>query len=203
MLSTLFFPGLNGSEHAHWQSQWQRHLPDAYLVPQSDWARPDLEDWLGNAVAAIHAHPHAILIGHSLGAILIAHLAARYPDLPVAGALLVAPADIEGDHPATCDLQSFALMPMEPFDFRSIVVASTNDPFMNFDRARVLANIWEAAFVDLGAAGHINLAGGYGPWPEGLALLERFLPQRQRRRIVELSPKGTAPFEPDWRQRER
>jgi hypothetical protein len=37
-------------------------------------------------------------------------------------------------------------------------------------RARWLAKRWGAEFVDMGEAGHINVASGFGPWPEGRAL---------------------------------
>jgi len=44
---------------------------------------------------------------------------------------------------------------------------------MRYDRARVLSSMWEAELVDLGNAGHINVASGHGPWPEGRLLVDR------------------------------
>jgi predicted alpha/beta hydrolase family esterase len=32
----LIIPGLNGSEREHWQSHWERELPDACRVMQAD-----------------------------------------------------------------------------------------------------------------------------------------------------------------------
>jgi predicted alpha/beta hydrolase family esterase len=52
----------------------------------------------------------------------------------------------------------------------TIVAASRNDPWMDQPRARWLAKRWGAEFVDMGEAGHVNLASGFGPWPEGRAL---------------------------------
>jgi predicted alpha/beta hydrolase family esterase len=40
------------------------------------------------------------------------------------------------------------------------------------ERARQFAEVWGSEFVNIGAAGHINTASGYGEWPEGLALLQ-------------------------------
>jgi predicted alpha/beta hydrolase family esterase len=179
-MSVLFLPGLNASGPAHWQSRWLRQMPDAHLVEQTNWDDPDLGDWVAKAADAVIAYPNSVLVGHSLGAVLITHLAARHHDLPIAGALLVAPADVEGDHPAVDCLGSFKPLPLEPFDFPSVVVASRNDPFIAFERARVLANMWEAGFIDLGDSGHINAESGHGPWPEGQRLLERFKPKHQR-----------------------
>ncbi|ADZ69841.1 Predicted esterase of the alpha/beta hydrolase fold family [Polymorphum gilvum SL003B-26A1] len=47
----------------------------------------------------------------------------------------------------------------------AIVAASRNDFWMDQARARDLAQTWGADFVDMGEAGHINVASGFGPWP--------------------------------------
>jgi predicted alpha/beta hydrolase family esterase len=52
----------------------------------------------------------------------------------------------------------------------SIVVASTNDPWMPIDRATAWAESWGSELINIGAAGHINVSSGYGPWPRGLAI---------------------------------
>ena len=59
--------------------------------------------------------------------------------------------------------------------FPACVVASHDDPFVPLERARGFAAHWGAEFLDLGDAGHINAAAGYGPWPDGLAQLSRWL----------------------------
>ena len=167
-MATLIIPGLHGSDDGHWQRHWLAEIPGAVLVEQADWDNPDLDQWLHTLAAAVRAHPGAVLVGHSLGAILIAHLAADYPELPIAAALLVAPADVDATQGKTV---SFAPIPIAPFRFPSIVVASRNDPWMTADRARVLANLWESRFVDLGNAGHINTESRLASWPQGRALL--------------------------------
>jgi hypothetical protein len=58
---------------------------------------------------------------------------------------------------------------------RTPVVASRDDPMWAFDRARQFARAWGAEFRDIGPAGHINTAAGYGPWPELPALLESLI----------------------------
>jgi uncharacterized protein len=96
------------------------------------------------------------------------------PGLPVAAALLVAPADVEREHGTPACLRSFA-MPCAPLPFRSIVVASTDDPYMTLTRARAFADDWGVEFVDAGALGHINVDAGFGPWPEGERMLRKLL----------------------------
>jgi predicted alpha/beta hydrolase family esterase len=44
---------------------------------------------------------------------------------------------------------------------------------MTIGEAFDLAAAWGAEFVDMGAAGHINTASGFGPWPQGLILRDR------------------------------
>lgn len=172
-MTILIVPGLYGSEPQHWQSRWEAELDDTKRVEQADWNQPVLDAWLAALVAEVRRAPGAILVGHSLGATLIAHLAARHPELPVGAALLVAPADPEVRGSRVPGLASFAPLPLEPFGFPAIVVASRTDPYMAQDRARVLANLWEAAFVDAGNAGHINVASGHGGWPEGRRHLDQ------------------------------
>lgn len=172
-MTTLIVPGLHGSGTGHWQRHWLDRLDDAVLVEQRSWSRPDRDAWVATLAAAVEAHPGALLVGHSLGAITIAHLAVERPDLPIGAALLVAPADVEASRGAEPGVAGFAPIPTRPFAFPSIVVASRNDPWMAFAKARVYANLWEAALVDLGHAGHVNAESGFGDWPQGRDLLTR------------------------------
>jgi uncharacterized protein len=166
-IPVLIVPGLGGSGEHHWQTHLERSLPDAARVHQNDWDRPDLTQWLNRLVQAVEARPAAILVAHSLGCPLVAHLAAQRPGLPVAAALLVAPADVDSARHTPGHTRGFAPIPRLPLPFRSVVVASTNDPFIELERARDLANGWGAEFINVGPRGHINIASGFGPWPEG------------------------------------
>jgi predicted alpha/beta hydrolase family esterase len=92
----------------------------------------------------------------------------------VAGATSNAPAD--ADAPAVCpELRGFAPMPQRLLPFPSIVVASSDDPWIAPQRARSLAAFWGSHFVDAGPQGHLNAASGIGAWTEGQALLERVI----------------------------
>ncbi|MGO4282858.1 RBBP9/YdeN family alpha/beta hydrolase [Bosea sp. TAB14] len=102
----------------------------------------------------------------------------RRSTLPIGGALLVAPADPELRISKVHGIASFGPLPDVPFQFPAIVVASRTDPYMAIERARIIANMWDAAFVDLGDAGHINVASGHGSWAEGLRLLDQLLWRR-------------------------
>jgi predicted alpha/beta hydrolase family esterase len=175
MIPILVVPGLGGSGPHHWQTYLERSFPGASRVHQDDWDRPDPAVWTGRLVAAVEASPGAILVAHSLGCAVVAHAAAARLGLPVAAALLVAPADVEREQVAPDCLRSFAPMPCAPLPFRSIVVASADDPYMTLTRARAFADDWGAEFVDAGALGHINVDAGFGPWPEGERMLRELL----------------------------
>jgi uncharacterized protein len=167
MVPVIIVPGLGGSEDDHWQTHLERSVPGAIRVRQDDWNRPDLSRWLARLEECVEARPGAILVAHSLGCILVAHLAARRPDLSVAAAVLVAPADVEVCRDTLRTTRTFTPIPRQELPFHAVVVASTNDPFMDCDRAFELSRAWKAKFTSVGASGHINVASGHGRWRRG------------------------------------
>jgi predicted alpha/beta hydrolase family esterase len=84
--------------------------------------------------------------------------------------MLVGPSDPTGPH-YPVGPTGFAPVPLRPLPFPTIVVASTDDPFVTVSQAQAYAQAWGSRFVLLENAGHINTASGHGPWPEGFALL--------------------------------
>lgn len=166
MTKTLILPGLDGSPAPHWQHWWAATDPTALIVDQQDWANPRHEAWEADLAGAILTHPGCILVGHSLGAVLAARMLTRWPQLKVSAALLVAPANPD----ISPRLASFAGLPDQPLGVPTTLVASRNDPWMSFAQSRHLARVWGADLVDIGFAGHVNIASGFGPWPAGLTL---------------------------------
>jgi hypothetical protein len=63
-------------------------------------------------------------------------------------------------------------MPLVRLPFPSVVVASTDDPYVTVDRATAFARAWGSALTLVERAGHLNSASGLGDWPQGFALLE-------------------------------
>jgi predicted alpha/beta hydrolase family esterase len=171
----LIVPGLFNSAPDHWQSHWERTLPEAERVEQSDWERPTLGEWTAGLAEAIRKRPGAVLVAHSLGCALVAHYTRISRGRGVGGALLVAPADVNRSTAAGQLLQGFSPIPLEPLPYPSAVVASHDDPYVSIDWAGAFARAWGSSFVDLGRAGHINAESGHGPWPEGLDLLDALI----------------------------
>jgi len=116
----------------------------------------------------------AVLIAHSAGCITTVIWASRHVG-PVQGALLVAPPYIDPrwtpDPAAQADL-ACGVVPRDKLPFRTIVVASQNDPYSTFAQFERYADDWGAELFDAGEAGHIETASGYGLWLDGERLVE-------------------------------
>jgi predicted alpha/beta hydrolase family esterase len=164
----VIVPGWRDSGPGHWQSLWAEGLDGAVRVEQDDWVSPRRASWvkaIGDLILAQDAP--VVVAAHSLGCIATAHLPPAAAER-IAGALLVAPADPE----RRAALNDFAPVPYAKLPYRSVVVASSNDPFCPVRLAGAYARAWGSEFVRMQNAGHINVDSGHGDWPLGLALLQ-------------------------------
>jgi predicted alpha/beta hydrolase family esterase len=153
---------------------WEQVHLEYQRVEQRDWDVPDRTEWVTTLDAAIGAaSTPPILVAHSLGCITIAHWVAeqsgRYADR-IAGAMLVAPADLDAET-APEVVRGFRPIPLVPFKFPHVIVASRTDRYLTFERATELARAWGGSLVDAGDAGHLNTDAGYGAWPAGERIL--------------------------------
>jgi hypothetical protein len=173
--NVLILPGYGDSGPGHWQSLWEQ--AHGYTrVTQEDWLEPTRDAWVETLEAAVRAADSpVVLVAHSLACALVAHVAVRASAARIAGALLVAPADVESPDHTPEEVRSFAPLPLVRLPFPAIVVASADDAFVDLVRARHFAAEWRARLIELGAAGHINADAGFGAWPEGHRLLESLL----------------------------
>ena len=172
--NVLIAAGLWDSGPQHWQTLWQARHPQWLRVPHRDYNNPVREEWVAELDAAIaQCEGPPLLVAHSLGCVTIAHWARSGSMLKIAGAFLVAPADVDADsYPV--DKNGFAPVPLEPLPFPSLVVSSANDPFVTASRARAFATAWGSQFADIGDKGHVNGDSKLGEWEEGYQLLDRF-----------------------------
>ena len=178
MHTLIIIPGWRDSGPGHWQSLWAEQIPGAVRVQQDDWITPSRHAWLASISQTILSQPGPVVVAaHSLGCIATALLppevAAR-----IQGALLVAPADPE----RRGVLADFAPVPYQALPYRSILVASGDDPYCPERTAGAYARAWGSEFVRLQNAGHINVEAGFGHWPLGLALLQSLMDQQANTR---------------------
>lgn len=179
----LILPGLGNSGSGHWQRRWAERFSTGRVVEQDEWDQPVLADWVGRLHQEIMlATRPVVLIAHSLAVPLVVHTAQNLKDAKVRGAFLVSPPDLE-DADLVAELphqvRTFRNVPRDPLPFPSLLVASTNDRYVSVARAVDMSTAWGSELHLAGEAGHINVASGHGPWPEGLLMFTRLM-QRLR-----------------------
>ena len=176
----LIVPGLRDHVEDHWQTHLERKLSSVRKVVTV----PPLEaDKLSRSarVAAIQRTIETIdgpilAVAHSAGVVMLVHWANEHGGT-LQGALLATPPDFESPLPEgypTLDVlqaNGWLPVPRQALPFRSVVAASTNDPLASFERVSRMANDWGSELVDLGAAGHLNPASGFGEWPRAEQLI--------------------------------
>lgn len=171
----LIVPGWHNSGPSHWQSLWADHIPGTVRVQQTDWDRPSKLAWINTLAQAVLQQPSPVVVAaHSLGCIATVDLPPEVAQR-IQGALLVAPADPE----RRGVLADFSPVPFQALPYRSIVVASSNDPFCSVRTAGAYARAWGSEMMRLPNAGHINADSGLGEWPLGLALLQTLMGTHQ------------------------
>jgi predicted alpha/beta hydrolase family esterase len=170
----LILPGLYNSGPDHWQTHWERENPHFRRVLQDEWARPRCADWVRTLNEAITRAPNPVLVAHSSACALVAHWSRAHPTGRVRAALLVGPSDPEASSYPVGPI-GFDPMPLQQLPFRTIVVASTDDPYVSLTRAQAFADAWGSRFVSVAGAGHINGDSRLGSWPAGFGLLQDLL----------------------------
>lgn len=169
----LILPGWQNSGPAHWQTLWQQQH-SYQRVDQHDWQRPLRGDWIARLEdVLLSCTEPAVLVAHSLGCMTVAAWAAHSQNAGrVKAALLVAPPDTTRDDVRQI-LPGWSAVPLQKLPFESVVIASSNDTFCSFERARGFAQGWGAQIIDAGPRGHLNAESGLGDWPEAFAHLMR------------------------------
>ena len=171
--SVLTVPGWHNSGPAHWQSRWENLRPDIRRVEQDDWERPDPGSWILQLDKAINAaRQPVILLAHSLGCITLAHWVKETGGRGVAAALLVAPPDVEREDLRGM-LPAWSPVLLNPLPFKTLVLASSDDPYCSQARAQTFAIAWGADFIGTGKGGHLNAESGLGDWPAAFDQLQR------------------------------
>ena len=84
----------------------------------------------------------------------------------------MAPSDVErGDYPTY--ISGFIPVHLEQLSFPTIVVASTNDQVVDFERSEFFADIWGSELVTIENGGHLEKSIGTNNWESGITLLQK------------------------------
>lgn len=174
--NTVFVAGYQNSLDGHWQEVWHSETKNSYWVEQTNWNYPNCSDWVETLNTLIQSlQGPIVLITHSLGGSTVAEWCKKHPESTsnVLGAFMVAVPDVlRSDFPQ--QISGYESPPSQKLPFPSIALASTNDPYSNFDRAEMFAQQWGSELINLGDLEHIsnrNLV----DWPQGKVLLQDFL----------------------------
>ncbi len=173
MTHTLIVPGVGGSEYHHWQSWLQRGLMQCSRVEQKDWKHPVLAKWVEAFVKTIQSIEDDVeVVAHSFGCLTSVAALAQHPSFAtkIKKLILVAPAN-----PARFGEQGFAQDSQQNYSayfhalklqVPTMMLISENDPWLSFKDAHALAKSWNIQPINLGQVGHVNVASGFGPFPE-------------------------------------
>ena len=183
MIHTVIVPGVGGSEAQHWQSWLQQQLVSSSHVQQKHWDRPVLSEWVAQFVKTVAAVKAPIqIVAHSFGCLTSVAALAEHPELSakVKNLVLVAPAN-----PARFGEAGFARHSLTDYkqyfhqlniDVPTTLLISENDPWLGYFDALQLAQAWKLTPINLGQVGHINVASGFGPFPD---ILNYMLPEKK------------------------
>ena len=160
----LILHGLGGSDYPHWQAKLAGELISQHYdvsfpsFPSRD--NPQLKEWKEYLKKEINHFQPDIVVCHSLANVLWFHSCEQL-DISLEKLMLVAPVSrnrvVEAastfyPYPIVKDLKAKEVM----------MIASTNDPYMNEDEALDLKEKLNVEINVLRNAGHINADSGFG-----------------------------------------
>ena len=87
----------------------------------------------------------------------------------------MAPADVDSPLYTPEETRNFSPIPLTKLAYPSIVVTSSNDPYICVERAIFLANQWGSTFINVGQKGHLNSESQLEYWEEGQELLNTLI----------------------------
>jgi len=175
-IQLIMIPGLGGSGESHWQTFWEKNDPSIVRVEQKDWDNPVCQVWVDQVEDTLKGIPNKtfVLIAHSLGCATVIHAYAQQKLPNVIGVFMVALPDVnQEDFPKEC--QFYSPLPDVKFEFPSIMIASSNDPYSSLNVIENTSKNLGSVFISLGERGHIGTAANLGNWDEGKILFEKFL----------------------------
>ena len=171
-LHTVIVPGVGGSDENHWQSWLENSIECSSRVVQKDWNKPILNEWVSQLFNHIQTIKKPIqIVAHSFGCLTTIAAINQYRILKhwIDSIILVAPANpirFNSNGFGTDQDNFVELFQNFHINIPTLMVISENDPWLKFDDAVSYAKLWNVPYVNQGLAGHINVASGFGAWPD-------------------------------------
>ena len=164
----LLLHGWGGSDFPHWQSWLAGELAKNYgrvnFFEFSNFDFPELNIWKSELKKELDEFKPDIVICHSLANTLWFHICNDGDIDEVEKLFLVAPPSTE------CNIEELkSFFPVKiPGDIKAketLLITSTNDPYMTMDEAKNLQKKLNIPMEILEDAGHINADSNFGEWP--------------------------------------
>ncbi|MCK9472523.1 alpha/beta hydrolase [Sulfurimonas sp.] len=168
MKRVLILHGWGGSDFPHWQSWLSAEIAKNYgcvsFLKFSDFDFPNKNEWIIQLTKELEDFKPDIVICHSLANILWFHLCNEGKIREIENLFLVVPPSLKCD---IKELESFfpCKAPVNLYAKKSLLITSTNDPYMTQQEAQTLQKMLAIKMIVLEDAGHINSQSGYGQWP--------------------------------------
>jgi len=163
----LILHGWGGSDFPHWQSWLASEIAKDYgyvnFLKFDNYDFPNKNIWKNQLTKVINEFNPNIIICHSVANILWFHLCNEMKLKQINKLFLVAPPSFSCDIP---ELSSFypCEVPKNLYADKSILIGSTNDPYMSLDELKSLQKKLNIPLEILQDAGHINTDSGFGEW---------------------------------------
>ncbi|MDD5157807.1 alpha/beta hydrolase [Sulfurimonas sp.] len=164
----LILHGWGGSDFPHWQSWLAGELAKNYstvsFLKFSDFDFPDKNRWMNELKKELEEFKPDVVICHSIANILWFQMCHEFVLVELEKLYLVAPPSLKCD---IAELNSFypCATPTNLYAKESLLITSTNDPYLSVDEAKSLQKSLDIPMKILENAGHINSDSGYGEWP--------------------------------------
>jgi len=163
----LILHGWGGSDFPHWQNWLAGELAKDYgkvsFLRFSNFDFPKLDVWREELKAELNNFKPEIVVCHSLANILWFHLCNNENIFVIEKLFLVAPPSMR------CDIEELKEFfpiktPQTLCAKESILITSTDDPYLTQEEANELQNSLDIPMKVLEKAGHINADSGFGEW---------------------------------------
>jgi len=175
----LLLHGWGGSNYPHWQSWLASELAKDYgcvnFLKFSDFENPKYDVWRYEAKKALNDFRPDIVICHSLANTLWFHLCNEANNLQEVEKLyLVAPPSLQC---SINELDEFFPLcaPKRLYTKESLLITSTNDPYMTQKEAKELQEKLNIPMKIIQDGGHINADSGFGKWEWMLKELQKVI----------------------------
>lgn len=168
-MKTLILHGWGGSDFPHWQSYLAGELAKDYGTVSfpllRDKGAPQKDVWIKQVREILEDFRPDTVVCHSLANTLWFHLCHEGKITRVKRLFLVAPPSLTTQMEEVSTFFPITV-PQNVYAEETILITSTNDPYMDKEEADDLAKQLNVEHIVLEGAGHINATSGFGAWSE-------------------------------------